>query len=435
MRQIFLTLFALLSTAASAQMQRAYSVPKRQYVEYIVRTSSPDRTYRTGQKAEAIVEAYLGGQPAEGQQVAYTLGDEMLPPADSGSVSFRQGRAVIPLGTMDHPGFRECRLRFTLDGHRYTDLVKVGFSPDEIRPVTPEPADFDAFWRKTMRQAAKVALDPQVTKLPRYSTDSIEVSLVRLTVGHKGRYIWGYMARPLDGRRHPVLLTPPGAGSKRIGPTDYYAKMGYVYLTLCIHSQCNPELLEADYEAARQGVADYWLSHIDSPEECYYRDVYAGVARAVDFLCSLPDWDGVNVGVTGGSQGGALTIVAAALNPRVTFCAPFYPALCDPLGYLYGRAGGWPAYFRHSDAAAAPEVRSTLGYYDVAAFAARLRCPTFLSTGYNDETCPPTSVFAAYNAITAPKTIVVTPTSGHWRYETSNAASVEWMRGQWKTGK
>ena len=130
--------------------------------------------------------------------------------------------------------------------------------------------------------------------------------------------------------------------------------------------------------------------------------------------------------VTGGSQGGALSIITAALNPKVTACSPFYPALCDVTGFLHGRAGGWPKYFKGGDE---PEgTEKTLPYYDVVNFAKRLKCPVFYSFGYNDETCSPTSTYSAYNAIKSPKILEVTPTSGHWRYPETNDNSVAWLK-------
>lgn len=420
--QSFLLVLVCTSTAAMAQ----FSKPRRAYVEYLVTTDHPDRIYATGQEARLTVEAYKGGRPLDGVKVIWSVGDEMMDVQWRDTATFRAGRAVLPLGTRTQPGFRACNLRFTVYDKTYKDFVKVAFAPDSIRPYTVMPRDFDRFWAKTLRTAARTDLAPEVTPLPKYSTDSIEVSLVRLNVGPGGRHVYGYLTRPRDGRPHPVLFCPPGAGASRITPTTYYSERGFIYFNINIHNDCNPELDEASYAAAKAATEGYNRRGIASPETFYYRDVYAACSRCVDFLCTLPDWDGRNVGVTGGSQGGALTIVTAALNPRVTFCSPFYPALCDLTGFREGRAGGWPKYFdgRSEDAGAA----ETLAYYDVVNFARRLTCPVFYSFGYNDDTCSPTSTYAAYNEITSPKTLSVTPTSGHWRFPETNDESVAWMQ-------
>lgn len=416
-------LLVLACTALSAAAQ--FSKARRAYTEYLVTTDHADRNYRTGEQAFVMIEAYKGGVPLDGVKVYYRTGDEMQLPAAEDSAMFEEGHARIAVGTRTEPGFRACSLHFTVYDKTVKDLVKVAFSPDSIRSYTAMPQDFDRFWHKTLRTAAKTNLNPEITPLPERSTDSIEVSLVKLNVGPEGRHFYGYLTRPRDGRPHPVLFCPPGAGASRITPTTYYSERGFIYLNINIHNGCNPELDDEAYEKAKAPTEGYNRRGISSKETFYYRDVYAGCSRCIDFLCSLPDWDGRNVGVTGGSQGGALSVVTAALNPKVTFCSPFYPALCDLAGFKHGRAGGWPKYYENGDEAEGADI--TLQYYDVVNFARRLKCPVFYSFGYNDETCSPTSTFAAYNEITVPKTLSVTPTSGHWRFPETNDESVRWM--------
>ena len=145
--------------------------------------------------------------------------------------------------------------------------------------------------------------------------------------------------------------------------------------------------------------------------------------------------------MTGGSQGGALTIVTAALNDKVTACAPFYPALCDLTGFLHQRAGGWPKFFAEQSVPRAdswykdgrvdiPQEQAveTLQYFDVINFARILKVPTFMSWGYSDDTCSPTSVWAAWNAIQAPKVKDITPSSGHWRFPASQTKCIRWCK-------
>ena len=216
-----------------------------------------------------------------------------------------------------------------------------------------------------------------------------------------------------------------------------FSKEGCIYMKIEIHG--NDQLLpdEAYDEMRRQKCDGYMRRGMASRDTYYYKDVYVGCARAVDYLCSLPDWDGRNVIVTGGSQGGALTIVTSVLNEKVTLCAPFYPALCDLTGFLHQRAGGWPKFFSgfYKDGQTdIPQQQAveTLRYFDVVNFARRLKVPTFMSWGYSDDTCSPTSVWAAWNEITAPKQRDVTPTSGHWRFASSQAKCLEWMKSHMK---
>jgi cephalosporin-C deacetylase-like acetyl esterase len=225
---------------------------------------------------------------------------------------------------------------------------------------------------------------------------------------------------------------PPGAGSTKISPSDYFPRQGCIYMKIEIHD-LDQLLPDEEYNKLRVTKSDgYQRRGMESRDTYYYKDVYVGVARAMDFLCSLPDWDGRHALVTGGSQGGALTIIAAALNEKVTVCAPFYPALCDLMGFLHQRAGGWPKFFSGSykdgkvDIPQAKAVE-TLQYYDVVNFARLLKVPTFMSWGYSDDTCSPTSIWAAWNEVTAPKQCDITPTSGHWRFPSSQAKCLQFI--------
>ena len=419
-------IMAMMVAGLTMPAMAQFSKPRRAYVEYVVTANNAHRNYHLGEQDTQKIEANKVGLPLNGTMVHFSAGDEMLNPERTDSVEFKGGMAIIPLGTRTEPGFKACHLKFSVYGQTYKDFVKVGFAPAEIQPTVKMPEDFMKFWSKTLKETAKNELSPEVTQLPQYSTDKVEVFLVKLTVGKNGRNMYGYLTKPKGGGKHPVLFCPPGAGSSKISPTTYYSERGFVYMNINIHSGCNPELSDADYAEARKVADNYNRRGIGSRDDFYYREVYAGCSRCIDFLCTLPEWDGRNVGVTGGSQGGALSIVTAALNNKVTFCSPFYPALCDLTGFLHNRAGGWPKYFQKGAEKAGAE--QTLPYYDVVNFARTLKCPVFFSFGYNDDTCPPTSTYATYNVITAPKKLAVTTTSGHWRFPETNDESVEWMQ-------
>lgn len=100
------------------------------------------------------------------------------------------------------------------------------------------------------------------------------------------------------------------------------------------------------YDAlAGGGLSNYWMFGRDNRDASYYNRVVVGALRAVDFICSLPQYNGKALGVTGSSQGGALSVITAALDSRVTFLAAVHPALCDHEAFFKKRACGWPHYF------------------------------------------------------------------------------------------
>ncbi len=423
---------AVCSGVAAQKLQQEWGGPQKPLVETIAVPDHSDSRYCLGQTARLRIVAREGGVPLEGGVVRYRVGPDMLLPEAYDTVRFVGGEATIPMGTLNEPGFLACQYEFVAGGKRYSDLVKVAYEPELISSFSPMPADFVKFWRKALAEARKVDLEPTYFDVPEATNDSVETKLVRLHVG-KEKWIYGYLTRPRDGKPHPVVLTPPGAGSNKIFPSDYYPRRGMTYLKIEIHGN-DQRLDDAAYNQLRSERCKGYMSRgMASRDTYYYKDVYVGCARAVDFLCSLPDWDGRNVVVTGGSQGGALTLITAALNEKVSVCAAFYPALCDLLGFLHHRAGGWPKFFSNHDDGQVDipqaETEAVLPYFDVVNFCRMLKCPTFVGWGYSDNTCSPTSVWAAWNEIKAEKQSCITPTSGHWRFTGTQDKAWEWIEG------
>ena len=423
----------MVTIAATAQtFRQEFGDARKPDVVVMATPDHGDYSYHCGETARLRISAQAGGRPLEGVTLRYRTGPEMLLPEGRDSVVFSDGEVLLTLGTLPTPGFLACEYEFMCNGRRYADLVKVGYAPEQITTFTPLPKDFQDFWQRTVAEARAVPLDPEYTPIEDASDTSFVTHLVRLHVGPR-KWLRGYLTCPRGEGRYPVVLCPPGAGSQKIYPSDYFPRQGCIYMKIEIHD--NDQLLpDAAYDRMRQERCDgYMRRGMASRDTYYYRDVYAGCVRVLDFLCSLPQWDGRNAIVTGGSQGGALTIVTAALNEKATACAPFYPALCDLTGFLHHRAGGWPkffsGYYKDGRTDVADDVAvETLQYYDVVNFARLLRVPTFMSWGYSDDTCSPTSVWAAWNVITAPKQCDITPSSGHWRFPASWDRCWQWLQ-------
>jgi cephalosporin-C deacetylase-like acetyl esterase len=144
----------------------------------------------------------------------------------------------------------------------------------------------------------------------------------------------------------------------------------------------------------------YW--GVWNQHKYYYKGVITRIMRALEYVKSLPEWDGKNLLVYGASQGGTQSIVAAALDPQVTYCHAGVPALCDHNATYADRTPGWPCVVRMEKGKLNSEKKwfmVVLNYYDVAHFAKRVKCEISVSAGLLDHTCSPTSVMAAYNNI------------------------------------
>jgi cephalosporin-C deacetylase-like acetyl esterase len=241
--------------------------------------------------------------------------------------------------------------------------------------------------------------------------------------------VYGILSVPRNPGKYPAILQVPGAGIRPYQPDPELIDKDLIVLSIGIHGipvNLDPSVYKDLENGALKG---YFFFNNHHRDRFYYKRVYAGCVRAVDFIFSLPAFDGVNLGVSGNSQGGALSIVTAALDPRVKCIGVIHPALCDLTGYLYGRAGGWPHVFSPASAwyADQPEVRTAMAYYDVVNFARQLRQPGWYTWGYNDESCPPTSMHAAYNAINASKQLALYPETGHWFYPEQRSRMNAWL--------
>lgn len=408
----------------------AENYPYRSDVLWVTVPDHADWLYETGEKAKVEVQCYKYGIPQDGLEVAYEIGGDMMPADKSGTVTLKNGRAVISMGTMNQPGFLDCRLSATVNGKKYKHHVKIGFSPEKLQPYTKLPADFNAFWEKNLAEAAKCPMKYTIEPAPEYSSEKSDCYLIKLQCFRPGSYIYGYLTRPKAAGNYPVVLCPPGAGVKTIKDPKrhiYYADEGCIRLEMEIHG-LNPTMSAEEFKEISSAFGNYLVNGIDNRDNYYMKKVYLACVRAVDYLTSLPDWDGKNVIVQGGSQGGALALVTAGLDKRVTACVANHPALSDMAGYKAGRAGGYPHLFKNYQGMDTPEKINTLAYYDVVNFAKQIKVPVYMTWGYNDNTCPPTTSYIVYNVLDCPKEALITPINEHWTSEATEYGHLKWIQ-------
>lgn len=428
-------LMLLLAALWLPQWLLAENYPYRSDLLWVARPDRADWLYKTGQKATVEIQLYRYGIPLDGIAVDYELADELMPADKSGRVVLKEGKATIPVGTMKRPGFRDCRLTATVDGKAHKYHVKVGFSPEQIEPCTALPADFREFWERNKAELAALPLRYTIERAEKYCTDRIECHLVKLQIDKQGRSIYGYLFRPVDARPGscPAVFCPPGAGIKTIKEPlrrKYYAEQGCIRFEFEIHG-LHPELPEERFReisAAFNGRENGYLTNgLDNRDNYYMKRVYLACVRAADFLTSLPEWDGRNLVAQGGSQGGALALVAAGLDPRITACVANHPALSDMArGFKLNEADGYP-HFTKIPGTETPDKLRTMAYYDVVNFARMIRVPVRMTWGYNDDTCPATTSYAVYNVLSCPKEALLTPINEHWTSEQTERGHLEWI--------
>lgn len=391
---------------------------------------SPDRAdwkYGLNEKCTFTVRVLKAQNLLPGVTVDYELGPEMYPTETKTGVVLKDGKLTLR-GTMKTPGFLRCKVKAHVDGRTYEGLATAAYAPEELRPVSQLPDDFLKFWETTLANARQTPLNPTMTLLPERCTETSNVYEVSFQTKAWGGRMFGILSVPKAEGTYPALLRVPGAGVRPYSGDTYLAPGKVIVLEVGIHG-IPVTMQQSVYDNLAAGALNgYWNFCRDNRDQNYYNRVIVGALRAVDFICSLPQFNGKALGVTGSSQGGALSVITAALDSRVTFFGAVHPALCDHEAFLKKRAGGWPHYYYQ--AAPTDKELKALRYYDTANFARCLKATGWFSWGYNDEVCPPTSMYAAYNAVTAPKELHLYLETGHYWYQEQWEEWQDWLRKQ-----
>lgn len=415
-----LVLCMALSSLLFAQSQRA------DLIRIMVSPSKSGMVYAVNENVEFDVAIYKYGQLVQDAEISYQVGPEMMEPSKTETIVLNSGKGLIKGGKMGEPGFLRLHIFYKENGVDYRNSGTAGIEPEKIQPTTTVPNDFLHFWQSNMEQLAKVPLDPIMTLMPDRSTHLTNVYHISFN-NIQGR-IYGILSLPKKEGKYPAILHVPGAGVR-----PYYGSninQDVISLQVGIHGVPVDQYDSPLYQNLASGpLSGYNRMNLDDKDNYYYKRVYLGMVKAVDMIYSLPQFDGQNIGVMGGSQGGALAITTAGLDKRIKYLVSYYPALADLTGYLEGRAGGWPHLFKDSFTNKAEKIE-TSKYYDVVNFAKQVTVPGYYSTGFNDNVCPPTSIYAAYNSIKAEKEMSLYLDAAHWQYPEQSQEGMDWMLGR-----
>jgi len=357
--------------------------------------------------------------------VDYELGPLMYPETKKQQVNLKNGSCKLR-GKMTTPGFYRCKVWAHIDGRTYEGLATAAYAPEKIEAMCQMPNNFKQYWDNCIAEARKTPLDPRITLLPERCTDRVNTYEVNFQNDRYGARIYAILCVPKAEGTYPALLRVPGAGVRPYEGDAWTASKGVITLEMGIHGIPVTMAQDVYDKLAASALRDYWQNGIDNPQQFYYRRVVTGMIRAIDFIEQLPQFNHGQLGVTGSSQGGALSVIAASLDSRVTFYAAVHPALCDHEAFLKGRAGGWPHYFYYDKKPSQQEIEN-VRHYDVVNFARLVKVPGWFSWGYNDEVCPPTSTYAAYNAIAAQKEFHPYLQTGHYWYQEQWDEWCEWI--------
>jgi len=305
------------------------------------------------------------------------------------------------------------------------------------RGINPKPADFDAYWAAALAELEATAPAPEF--LPaEFQTPFAECFDLWFT-GVGGARVYAKYLRPRHAKEvpHPAVLQFHGySGSSG----DWQDKLGLAALGFSVAA------LDVRGQGGRSqdpggALGNTLHGHIirgldDAPERLFYRSVFLDTVQLARVVMALPEVDARRVGAMGMSQGGALTLACAALEPRIRRLAPMCPFLCDYRRVwemdlakdAYEELRNWFRRFdpRHTRE---EEIFIRLGYVDCQHLAPRIRGEVLMAVGLMDEICPPSSQFAAYNRITAPKEMALFPDFAHEHYPGFMDQAFQFMAG------
>jgi len=285
--------------------------------------------------------------------------------------------------------------------------------------TNPRPADFDEFWEKGLTELAGIDVGAEFAEATDFPVPFGRTEHLYFN-GTGGYRAHAKVIRP-NNPTGPAVLIFHGYGGEQPKWIDLlpYAARGYTVAALDVREQVG---YRTDSQQPNTFSLQHHLVHgLDGgPENLLYRHVFLDTRRLADIVRGLPDVDPARVATTGWSQGGGLSLVAAALTPEIKYTASVYPFLVD-----YQRA--WElnletapydeitTWFKKRDPRhlRQEEVFSTLGYIDVQHLASRIQAEVTLFVGLEDQICPPSTQYAAYNKLTAAKDLRTYPDFGH----------------------
>lgn len=311
--------------------------------------------------------------------------------------------------TARQPGF----LRFTVSGRGLDGpfVYGVGFDVPKIRPGTPEPEDFDAFWSAAIARYDRAYPDGPAVCLDEKLSRG-EWNVWRLTFDAPGRKVYGFIAKEkaLKPGRHPARVEIAAAGYGNWSQCPTLVK-GHVSLKMTVYPfEPDTDLrLQAKYDelnadARRKwGVGLYAQGGIAESREAYFfYPVILACNRAVAYLAARDDVDASDITYCGASQGGGLGLAVMALSRRFRRGAVMVPALTDLLGdRACARQSGWPRLVEAQPESGRQAAERYAPYFCGVNFARRIRVPVLFLAGFADCTCAPHAVCAAYNVCPA----------------------------------
>ncbi|HEY9229543.1 MAG TPA: acetylxylan esterase [Gemmatimonadaceae bacterium] len=379
---------------------------------------------------------------AEGQQAAsgaytYVVKENGQRAIKNGSLDLTRGPAKIET-SLNAPGMVRIEIRPPAGAKDFGNVntggngvvvLAAAVDPTKIQPVVQRPADFDEFWKSKLALLARIPINAVVTPKESGNAD-INYATIRLD-NFGGAHVWGQMAWPKREGKFPALVIYQWASSPyplaKSWVTDRAAE-GWLAVNIEPHDVPS-DMPQAFYEALPQMIKEYQRINETDRDRNYFLQMYLGDYRALDYVTTLPQWDGKTLAVNGISMGGQQSLVMAALHPKVSAVVVNVPAGSDANAALHGRQPGYPNWDSTN-----PRVMETARYFDVVNFASRITAPTLVAMGFIDDVTPSIGIWTTFNQIPGVKEAVPMIDSPHNHHATAaqqmpyTTRSAAWLR-------
>ncbi|MGN6727904.1 MAG: acetylxylan esterase [Tepidisphaeraceae bacterium] len=424
-RRVVAAALLMSSLAAAADTKPRPATPK-------ITPDHPSCVYAVGEPVTWTID--FGADPPE--PLHYTIRENNAKTLQQGELPADRPTSTLT-ARLDSPGW----ILLTIGDPAAHPPCSAGVvvAPDKIQPSSQPPEDFDAFWKSQVALIEKVPAQAKVT--PGDSgNDSVDYAEVTLD-NVDGAKVRAQLAYPKKAGKFPALVIFQYAGVYPLGKGNVVdrAKEGWLALNVMAHDL--PLHEEPSYYAnlAKPGgpLANYVAIGDTSRDTSYFRKMFLGDYQAIEWLRTLPQWNGKVLVVRGESQGGMQSIAMAGLNPHVTELIASVPAGSDTLAKNIGRLPGWPYWHNQGKTDADKKaIMQTSRYYDPLNFAHLVTCPAMISVALRDTTAVAPGVIAMTNSLGGPHELVLMVNGTHTTDHQESVRRVsEWYASLLKTNQ
>ena len=317
------------------------------------------------------------------------------------------------------PGFQQVTCRVNGDERK----VRVYREPEKLQKPLTRQSDFAAYWMSTLISLSRIPMDVRIRE-----TSTVKgIRLSEVTISSVGRVeVRGWLEEPVKRGRYPAVLRVPGYGGSMEPLGMFTDRVVFSF---------NPRGHGNSQDTVKGKPEDFWIRGLDDKQGYYYQGCYMDCVRAVEFLAQHAAVDASRIAVWGGSQGGGLAFATAALSPKVALCLADIPFMCDWNGYF--KLSEWPemeSWICDAGHRSWQTTLKTLSYFDTMNLAGRVSCPVRMGIGLQDDVCPPSTSFAAFNRVRGHRECNIYPTHGHGVPDQHYTAGWRWIEKRFGIG-